>query len=116
MQPVTDYIATLQEPQKSVISDIYEQARQLIPNATEGLSYGMAALMYKNKPVMSVVAFKDHLSYFPYSGQLVSDVADLLTDFEASKGTIRFSVEKPLPKTVIKELITRKLAQIDAKK
>jgi uncharacterized protein YdhG (YjbR/CyaY superfamily) len=55
--------------------------------------------------VAGFAAFKDHLSYFPHSGSALPELAEELDRYSASKGTLQFPVDKPLPKALVKKLI-----------
>ena len=66
----------------------------------------MPALKASGKPLIGFVAAKRHLSIFPFSPAVVEHVRDRLDGFELSKGTIRFSVDHPLPDDVIREVVS----------
>jgi uncharacterized protein YdhG (YjbR/CyaY superfamily) len=75
----------------------------------------MPALKASGKPLIGFVAAKRHLSIFPFSSAVVEHVRDRLDGFELSKGTIRFSVDHPLPDDVIREVVFARLAEIDGR-
>jgi uncharacterized protein YdhG (YjbR/CyaY superfamily) len=52
---------------------------------------------------------------FPFSAQVVDAVRHRLPGFELSKGTIRFSVERPLPDDVVSEVVRLRAAEIAGK-
>jgi len=57
-------------------------------------------------------AFKNHLGYLPHSGSVLPELADDLVGYTASKGTLRFAVDKPLPKALVKKLIAVRRRQL----
>ena len=57
-------------------------------------------------------AAKRHLSVFPFSPQVVDEVRDRLSGYELSKGTIRFTVDKPLADDVIRDVVMLRMTEI----
>lgn len=115
MGEVTDYIASLNGADREAIERVDARVRELVPDVTEGRSYGMPALLYRGKPLISALAKAKHLAVYPYSGTVVAAVADDLTDFSFSSGTIRFSADHPLPDRILTAVILRRRDEIDAK-
>ena len=114
MGELDDYLATLDEADRSVLTGIRKRAQELVPDADQGMSYGMAALRHRGRPLVGLVATRNHLSMFPFSPAVVSAVADDLEGYSLSKGTIRFSVEKALPANIVDRVILLRRAEIDA--
>jgi uncharacterized protein YdhG (YjbR/CyaY superfamily) len=114
MPELTDYIATLDEPSKSVVDGWRLRALELVPSAEEGTSYGMAALRYRGRPLISVVTTKSGYSVFPFSADVVAHAAPQLDGFATTKGGIRFSDEQPLPDGVFDGLVLGRRDEIDA--
>jgi len=85
---------------------------EMVPEADSGTSYGMAALKYRQKPLLGFLAAQRHLSIFPFSPRVIDAVRDQLTGFELAKGTIRFTVATPLPDEVVRDIIRHRMEEI----
>jgi uncharacterized protein YdhG (YjbR/CyaY superfamily) len=113
MGTVDDYFSDLDTETRSAFERIRSLALEIAPDVDQGMSYGMSALKYKQKPLLGFAAAKRHLSIFPFSPQVIDVVRDRLTGFDLSKGTIRFSVDKPLPDDVVRDVVELRVAEID---
>lgn len=114
MGEVTDYNATLPPDVGELFDAMRRRAVELVPAAVEGRSYGMAALLYQGKGLIATVQTTKHLALYPFSGKVVSQVAERLAGFSLSSGTIRFSLEKPVPGEVLDDIVRLRAAEIDA--
>lgn len=74
----------------------------------------MPAFKYKDKPLLYFGIFTDHMSLFP-TGAPTEMLKDLLHDFKVSKGTIQFTLDKPIPKGTITAILTFRMSEINAK-
>ena len=59
MGTVDDYLADLDPADAAVISHVYAVARQAVPDAEQGIGYGMPALTYRGKALLSVMRAKN---------------------------------------------------------
>ena len=84
----------------------------VVPDADQGTSYGMAALRYRGKPLLGFRATARHLSVFPFSAEVVAAVAGHLEGYDLSKGTIRFTADRPLPDDVVRDVVRHRVAEI----
>jgi len=116
MGEVSDYIAALEGAERDVIERIRARAVSLVPEAVEGVSYGMPALRYRDSPLLSVMSVKGHMGLYPFSPPVVSAVAGELEGYSLSKGTIRFTPEHPLPDSVVDRVILLRRDEIDTAK
>jgi uncharacterized protein YdhG (YjbR/CyaY superfamily) len=107
-----DYFESLDADTREAFERIRSLALDIVPDAEQGTSYGMAALKYKQKPLLGFAAAKRHLSVFPFSPQVVDEVRDRLSGYELSKGTIRFTVDKPLADDVIRDVVMLRMTEI----
>lgn len=115
MGEVSDYLATLDGPEADAVRHVYDLAREAAPEAAEGRSYGMAALLLHGKGYASAVVAKKHLSLFPFSGQVLEGLSDRLAGFDWAKGTLRFSAERPIPDSLLRDIFAARIAEIEAK-
>src|SRR5271157_1200080 len=96
---VDKYLAGVAEPARSTLNRVRAVIRSVVPaEATEGISYGMPAFLYKGS-LIGYAAFKDHCSLFPMSAALIDELEDELAKYRTSKGTLQFPLDKPFPAT-----------------
>ena len=111
---IDDYLAALDEPKRATLERLRASIAAQLPDAEQGLSYGAPAFKMGGKAVAGFAAAKDHLSYLPHSGSVLGELADDLAGYDATKGSLRFAVDNPLPDALIQKLITARLAELGA--
>ncbi|MFZ0276545.1 MAG: DUF1801 domain-containing protein [Candidatus Sulfotelmatobacter sp.] len=112
---VNEYLAGVPEPARATLNKVREIIRSVAPSrATEGISYGIPTFKYKGM-LASFAAFSDHCSLFPGAGPTI-EFKDELKNFQTSKGTIRFALNKPLPAALLKRLVKARIAENERKK
>src|SRR5579863_1031915 len=102
---IDDYLASLAEPKRSTLEVVRRTIAELLPEAEQGISYGVPAFRVQGKVVAGFAAFKNHLSYLPHSGSVLSELRDDLAGYKTSSGALQFPVDKPLPKSLIQKLV-----------
>lgn len=115
MGTIDDYLADLTSADRDAIDRVYAIARHEAPDAEQGKGYGMPALVYRGKSLLSVMRAKKHIGIYPFSPDAVAAVAAILEGHpgvSVDKGTIRFQPEHPIPSDVIEKLVRTRLAQI----
>jgi len=113
---VDQYIASVPEPARSTLKKVREIIRLAAPKeATEGMSYTIPAFKYKG-PFFGYAAFSNHCSLFPMSGRVIEAFKTDLKNFQTSKGTIRFPVDKPPSAALVKKLVRARVAEQAGKK
>jgi uncharacterized protein YdhG (YjbR/CyaY superfamily) len=109
---IDDYLAGLEPEARAALERIRDLALEVAPDAEPGTSYGLAALIYRSKPLLGFRAAQRHLSVYPFSPQVIDDVRDRLAGFDLAKGTIRFTAAAPLPDDVVREIVRLRAAEI----
>ena len=106
------YLATLDEPKRSTLEALRTSILEVVPEAEQCISYSMPAFKVRGKTVAGFAAFKHHLSYLPHSGSVLPALGDDVTQFEQTKGSLHFAIDKPLPKRLVKKLVTTRMRQL----
>jgi len=75
------------------------------------ISYRVPAFRLHGKTVAGFAAFQNHLSYLPFSGSVLPDLADELEGYTMTKSALHFPIDRPLPKTLVKKLLVARLAE-----
>jgi uncharacterized protein YdhG (YjbR/CyaY superfamily) len=112
VEEIDSYVEALDEPKRSTLQALRTSILEVVPDAEQGFSYGMPAFRVHGKTVAGFAAFKGHLSYLPHSGSVLTDVGDAVAGYETSKGSLRFPVDKPLPKRLVKQLVTTRMREL----
>jgi len=108
---VDDYVANLEEPKRTTLRKLRGTILGIIPQAEEVIAYGCPAFRINGKVVAGFAAFKNHLSYLPHSGSVFKQLPDDVASYRTSSGALQFSIDKPLPKALVKKLIDVRLAE-----
>jgi uncharacterized protein YdhG (YjbR/CyaY superfamily) len=115
-QTIDEYLSDVPEPARSTLQKIRETIRAAAPaEATEALYYGMPAFRYKGA-LVCFAAFSQHCSFYPLNAALIELHKNELKKYVASKGTLRFPLDKPMPSTLVKKLVKARVKQNEAKK
>lgn len=105
---VKDYYAAVSPKLKPALNAVRKQVKALLPECEEAISYGIPTFKVGGRSVVHIAAFKNHCSFFPGSA-IVERYADELKGFKASKGTIQFTPEHPLPDSLIERIVRDRL-------
>jgi uncharacterized protein YdhG (YjbR/CyaY superfamily) len=100
---IDEYIATFPENIKTMLEKIRLTIKKSAPDATETISYGMPALK-QNGMLVYFAAYKNHIGFYPTSSAII-EFKDELSRYQTSKGTVRFSFDKPIPYGLIKKIV-----------
>ena len=109
---IDDYLDTLEPEQRDTLQRLREMILVAVPEGEEGLAYGVPAVRVGDDVVAGFAAAKAHLSYFPHSGWVLSQLADDLADYSTSKGTLRFGPDNPLPSSLVVKLLDKRRFEI----
>lgn len=110
-----DGLAKATPNQRKALDKLQVVIRKLAPSAVEGVNYGIAAYLIDGQSLVGLGVSETHLSFFPMTGHTVEQFRDELKAFSTSKGTIRFTPEKPLPATLVRKIVKVRLAELAAK-
>ena len=108
---VEAYLAALDEAKQESLRQLRATIREVLPDAEACISYGVPGYPVDGEVVAGFAAARDHLSYFPHSGSVLSQMADDLADCSWSKGTLRFDIGAALPRRPVERLIRARLAR-----
>lgn len=106
------YLAHVEEPKRATLEALRSAILAVVPDAQQCLSYGMPAFKVGGKTVAGFAAFKQHLSYLPHSGSVLTALAADVAGYEVSKGSLRFAVDRPLPRPLVRKLVRARLEEL----
>jgi uncharacterized protein YdhG (YjbR/CyaY superfamily) len=110
-EEIDRYLDALDEPKRTTLARLRQTILEILPEADQGISYGVPAFKVGGKTVAGFAAFKNHLSYLPHSGSVFPQLTDELAGYSTSSGALRFGVDQSLPAPLVERLIAVRLRQ-----
>jgi uncharacterized protein YdhG (YjbR/CyaY superfamily) len=110
VKTIDEYLSYQPEKVKEVLENLRQIIRDTAPEAEEVISYGIPAFKYQGMLVY-FAAYKKHCSLFGGNGSLTEQMQEELKGYKTSKGTIQFTVEKPLPDELVREIVKLRMKQ-----
>ena len=110
-EEIDAYLAGLDEPKRSTLEQLRRSILEVVPDADEGISYGLPAFRVQGKVVAGFGAFSKHCSYLPHSGSVLPALEADVAPYVTSAGALRFPVDEPLPASLVERLVQVRLAQ-----
>lgn len=96
-----NYLHTVPDSHCSEIERIIAIVQNHVSEAKEGLSYGLPAFKFNNRPLIGFSSNKYGLNIYPFDPRIISAVKPELEGFETSKGVVRFTPLKPIPEKIV---------------
>jgi uncharacterized protein YdhG (YjbR/CyaY superfamily) len=106
---VDEYLLGVEEPKRSSLEALRRTILEVVPDAEQVISYRVPAFRVDGRVVAGFAAFKDHLSYLPFSGSVLPRLASELEGYTTTKSALHFPVDRPLPRTLVEKLIAARL-------
>jgi len=113
---VENYFASVPEEARATLEKLRKTIRATVPKAVEVIWYQIPTFTLNERPLVSIAAFKNHCSLFPMSYAVLNAYRDELKSYHTSKGTIRFSLDQPLPAALVKKVVKARIQEHEARK
>lgn len=110
---VDQYLSTLSDEERGTLQTLREQILAVHPALEEGLSRGVPFFYYRGKRAVGFRSSKEHLSFFIMEGTVLQRLHTVYSDFSSSSTVIHFSVLKPLPRSIVEQLVKARIDEID---
>lgn len=100
---VEEYFSVLPARVRLPMKDMRVAIKKAAPQAEELISYNMPAFKFHGMLVY-YAAHTAHIGFYPVSSAIRAFEKEL-ANYEQSKGTIRFPLDKPIPATLITRIV-----------
>ena len=111
-QDVDDYLAAVPEPQRTTLEAVRATLVALLPEAEQGIAYGVPCFKEGGAGVAGFASYKNHCTYLPMSGSITTELADELSGFVTAKGSVQFPIDEPLPAELVEHLVDARRREI----
>jgi len=104
-----EYLGRVTEDKRAALEMLRKAIKAAAPKAVECISYGLPAFRLNGKFLVAYGAAKNHCAFYP--GSVVETLKDELRNYDTTKGTIRFSADRPLPPALVRKLVKLRVAK-----
>jgi uncharacterized protein YdhG (YjbR/CyaY superfamily) len=110
-QEIDAYLAGLEDPKRATLTELRATIAAIVPEAEQGISYGLPAFRLAGATIAGFAAFKNHLSYLPHSGSVIAALGTATDGYTKTKGSLHFPVDRPLPRALVQQLLDARIAE-----
>ena len=103
-QSIDEYIAACPSDSQDYLRQIRKLIRSLVPDAKEKISYQMAAFERNGKNLIHFAGWKQHVSLYPVPAGSEAFERQI-AKYAGGKGTLKFSLDEPLPIKLIERVV-----------
>lgn len=107
-QSIDEYLASVPAESRAAIEKLRLTISSIAPEALETISYEIPTFKLNGRMLVSFASFSEHCSFFPGAGPIEAHQNDLKS-FPTSKGTIRFTPDRPLSAALVKKLVKTRI-------
>ncbi|WKW46667.1 DUF1801 domain-containing protein [Myroides sp. JBRI-B21084] len=105
---VDDYINNQSKESQIILHELRSLIKEVAPEAIELPNYKVPSftLIPGSKPAqqLMIVAYAKHVSFYPFQAT-IDHFTNELKGFDLGKGTVKFKLNQPLPKELIKQMV-----------
>jgi uncharacterized protein YdhG (YjbR/CyaY superfamily) len=112
---IDEYLAGVDADHRDALQKLRETIHSVAPKAEECISYGIPAFRLNGRSLVFFGAWANHCAFYPGSSATLKKFRNELSDFQTSKGTLRFSPDKPMPVALVKKLLKARIAENNAR-
>ena len=104
LKNVEEYIASFPDDIQSLLKQLRTAIMQAVPEAEEGIGYGMPGYRLYGKPLVYFAAHTEHIGFYALpSGH--AEFSRELTGYKQGKGSVQFPYNKPIPWDLISKMV-----------
>ena len=111
---IDQYLAPLGGEKRAALEKLRRAIKSAAPKATECISYNIPAFRLGGRLLVAFGAAEKHCAFHAGAHPVRAHKHELKA-YGASKGTIRFQADRPLPVALVRKLVKTRVAEYAAK-
>lgn len=98
-----EYIQSFESITRKRLEQAYKIIKQLLPDASEKISYGIPTFYNKNGHIVYLAGYDDFISIYPV--HQADSLKEIVKPYLSGKSTARFYNKSELPVEIIKQIV-----------
>jgi len=108
---IDEYIQSFPKEVKIILKKIRAVIKKSAPKSEETISYGIPTFDINGKHLVHFAGFKKHIGFFPTPSAITAFKKEL-TEYKTAKGSIQFSLNKPIQYDLIEKIVKFRVNEI----
>ncbi|MDK2980171.1 MAG: hypothetical protein PWQ55_518 [Chloroflexota bacterium] len=108
-QTIDEYMADFPAEVQAIMQRLRELVHEIAPEATEKIGYGIPTFVL-GQNLVHFAGYEHHIGFYPSSSG-IANFEQELKDYETSKGTVRFPLDKPIPYDLVRRITEFRVAE-----
>lgn len=110
---IDEYIALQPENAATILEEIRETIRKVIPTAEETIGYGIPTFKHHGN-LVHFAGYKNHVGFYP-GADGIEAFKNEMSQYNTSKGTVQFALDQPIPFDLIAKITKYRVQQNEEK-
>ncbi len=110
---VEEYLASLDATKEKTLRSVIDLILTLFPELESKISWNVPTIHRNGKYVVGVCAYKNHLTFSPWSARVIADFTLRLGKFVVFKNCFQIPVDWKIDRKLVKDLVLARLAELD---
>ena len=106
---IDEYMADFPAQTQAIMEQMRDLIHEIAPEATEKISYGIPTFVL-GQNLVHFAAYQHHIGFYPSSSG-IARFEEELKEYETSKGTVRFPLDKPIPYDLVRRITEFRVAE-----
>lgn len=112
---VNAYLAAQPPHVRAVLRQVRAAIKKALPRVSEGISYQIPTFKLDGRMVLYIAGYQKHWSIYPATPHVLDELGDQVVTRLHSKGTLRFSLDEPVPVGLVARIAKTRAAEVAAK-
>jgi uncharacterized protein YdhG (YjbR/CyaY superfamily) len=110
-ETIEEYIESFPKDVQMILNKLRDTVRKAAPRAAESISYDMPTFKIEGKRLVYFSAWKNHIGFYSIPKGDES-FRRQLSPYQGEKGSLRFSLEKPIPYDLVTKIVRLRLNEV----
>ena len=111
---IDEYLSMQPPKTRAALEKLRRIILSVAPESVEVISYAMPAFKYHGM-LVGFAGWKNHAGFYPWNSRTVDGFKNELKEYTTSKGAIQFPLDKPIPITLVKNIVKARMKENLAK-
>ncbi len=111
-ESVAEYLSSLDQTKESTLRSVIDLILTQFPELESKISWNVPTIHRNGKYVVGVCAYKNHLTFSPWSPRIIADFKERLGKFVVFKNCFQIPVDWKIDRKLLKDLVQARLAEL----